>query len=127
PLSVESRAAGPTDAEIGPHGSIVYYHFGPRGDKPPEKVTWYDGGLGPERPAALPAGESLPARGELFVGDKGVMLCGGSGSPPRLLPRSKPEGVPQTLPRSNGHHRDWLDACKGGQPAGSNFEYGARL
>jgi hypothetical protein len=29
--------------------------------------------------------------------------------------------------RSKGHHRDWLDACKGGAPASSNFEYGARL
>jgi hypothetical protein len=29
---------------------------------------------------------------------------------------------PKTLPRSNGHHRDWLDGCKGeGQPS-SNFE-----
>ena len=34
---------------------------------------------------------------------------------------------PETLPRSKGHHRDWLDACKGGVPAGSNFEYGAKL
>jgi len=25
------------------------------------------------------------------------------------------------------HHRDWLDACKGAQPASSNFEYGAQL
>jgi hypothetical protein len=31
------------------------------------------------------------------------------------------------LPRGNGHHRDWLDACKGGPPASSNFEYGAAL
>jgi hypothetical protein len=33
----------------------------------------------------------------------------------------------KTLPRSNGHHRDWLDACKGGKPASANFEYGAAL
>ena len=32
-----------------------------------------------------------------------------------------------TLKRSAGHHRDWIDACKGGSPASSNFEYGARL
>jgi hypothetical protein len=32
-----------------------------------------------------------------------------------------------TIPRSRGHHRDWIDACKGGPPASSNFEYGARL
>ena len=34
---------------------------------------------------------------------------------------------PKTIPRSKGHHRDWLDACKGGPPASSNFEYAARL
>jgi hypothetical protein len=33
----------------------------------------------------------------------------------------------RTLPRSKGHHRDWLDACKGGKPASGNFEYAARL
>ena len=26
-----------------------------------------------------------------------------------------------------GHYRDWLDAIKGGPPAGSNFEVGAHL
>src|SRR5262249_35460504 len=56
PLSVEARPAGPTDAEIGPHGCIAYYHFGPRGEQPPVKLTWYDGGLAPERPEGLPAG-----------------------------------------------------------------------
>ena len=32
-----------------------------------------------------------------------------------------------TIPRSQGHHRDWIDASKGGPPASSNFEYGAHL
>jgi hypothetical protein len=32
-----------------------------------------------------------------------------------------------SLPASKGHHRDWLDACKGGPPASANFEYGAAL
>jgi hypothetical protein len=31
------------------------------------------------------------------------------------------------LLRSKGHHRDWLDACKGGPAASANFEYGAAL
>jgi hypothetical protein len=34
---------------------------------------------------------------------------------------------PKTLPRSKGHHRDWLDAIKGGPPASAHFEYGAML
>ena len=130
PLRVEASPAGPMDAEIGPHGCIAYFHFGPRGERPPVKITWYDGGLGPERPAGLPAKEALPRRGVLFVGDKGTLFCGGAGGKPRLL---APSGAADfqaprpTLARSPGHHREWLDACKGGKPAGSNFEYGARL
>jgi predicted dehydrogenase len=126
PLSVEARPSGPTDADIGPHGCIAYYHFGPRGNQPPMKLTWYDGGLGPE----WPENEKRPSRGVLFCGDKGVLFCGGAGGKPRLLTPSKDEAAKPpspTLPRSKGHHRDWLDACKGGPPAGSNFAYGARL
>jgi predicted dehydrogenase len=127
PLSVEARAAGPKDADIGPHGCVVYYHFGPRGDRPPVKVVWYDGGLGPDRPEQLPESERLPSRGVLFVGDKGSLLCGGAGGRPRLLGKADAAKPAPTLPRSPGHHREWLDACKGGKPAGSNFAYGARL
>lgn len=32
----------------------------------------------------------------------------------------KPE---PTLKRVANHYRNWLDACKGGEAAGSNFEY----
>ncbi|MCI0465122.1 MAG: Gfo/Idh/MocA family oxidoreductase [Gemmataceae bacterium] len=129
PLRVEARPAGPMDADIGPHGCVAYYHFGPRGNQPPVKILWYDGGLAPERPEELPAGEGLPARGVLFVGEKGKLLCGGAGGKPRLLRPSNADGSKSspTLRRSPGHHREWLDACKGGKPAGSNFAYGARL
>jgi predicted dehydrogenase len=130
PLSVEAHPAGPTDAEIGPHGCIAYYHFGPRGEQPPVKLTWYDGGLAPERPEGLPAGAKFPSRGIYFVGERGVLFCGGLGAKPRLLPQARMEDFKPpapSLPRSKGHHRDWLEACKGGKPAGSQFEYGARL
>jgi len=130
PLTVEGRPAGYMDAEIAPYGEICYYHFGPRGDKPAVKVTWYDGGLQPPCPAEMPAGQALPDRGVLMVGDKGLMLCEGAGGLPRLLPYEKMRSYkrpPKTLTRSKGHHRDWLDACKGGPAASANFEYGARL
>jgi hypothetical protein len=83
-------------------------------------------------PCPLELGEksSLPSRGVLFVGDRGVMLVEGAGGPPRLLPYEKTREYPkpaETIPRVTGHHRDWLDACKGGRPASSNFEYGAKL
>lgn len=130
PTSVEARPAGTMNADIAPHGEICYYHFGPRGNQPAVKLTWYGGGLKPPAPKELPRGTPLPDRGVLFVGDHGLMLCGGAGGKPRLLPEEKDKSYQrptQSLPRSKGHHRDWLDACKGGHAAGSNFEYGARL
>ena len=93
-------------------------------------MTWYDGGLQPPCPEELPRGSTLPGRGVLFVGDQGKMLCDGAGGMPRLLPYEKTaeyKKPPERIPRSKGHHRDWLDACKGGTPASANFEYGARL
>jgi predicted dehydrogenase len=130
PTSVEAKPVGKMDADITPHGEICYFNFPARGNKPPVKVTWYDGGLMPPRPEELGPDEALPNRGVLFVGDKGLVLCAGAGGKPRLLPASKMDAykIPApTLPRSKGHHRDWVDAIKGGAPASSNFEYGARL
>jgi predicted dehydrogenase len=129
PVSIEGKPVGKTDADITPHGEICYLNFAARGEKPPVRLTWYDGGLMPARPEELGPDEPLPNRGVLFVGDKGLMLCGVGGKP-RLLPASKMEAYKTpapTLPRSKGHHRDWVAAIKGGPPAGSNFEYGARL
>jgi predicted dehydrogenase len=130
PATVEAKPAGNTNDEIAPHGTICYYRFGPRGDKPPVHLTWYDGGLMPPSPPELSPAASLPDRGVLFRGEKGVMLCEGAGGPPRLLPLEKTRDYkkpPKKIARSNGHHRDWVDACKGGPPASANFLYGARL
>lgn len=129
PTRVESLAVGPTDEEIAPHGCMIFYDFPARGKYPAQRLTWYDGGLRPAAPEAL-GKFPLPRRGVLFVGDKGVIQCDGAGGAPRLFPESlrttvkKPE---QTLKRSNGHHRDWIDACKGGPAASGEFGYGARL
>ena len=43
----------------------------------------------------------------------------------RLLPeaRNKEYGrPPRVLQRSPGHHKEWINACKGGEPAGINFD-----
>jgi len=34
---------------------------------------------------------------------------------------------PQMIPRSPGHHIEWIEACKGGKPAGSNFDHAGPL
>ena len=130
PLSVEAFPAGNMDEEIAPHGMLCYYEFGPRGDKPPVKITWYSGGLRPPCPEEMGPGRRLPDHGVLFIGDKGKLLTEGWGGQQRLLPYEKTAAYkkpPKTLPRSKGHHRDWINACKGGPDASANFQYGARL
>ena len=130
PTSVEMRPAGYTDAEIVPHGEIGYFQFAARGSQPPVRITWYSGGLRPQHPDGLPPEVELPRRGVLFVGDKGLILCGGAGGAPRLFPEQRRQefvAPKPTIARSKGHHRDWLDAIKGGDAASSNFEYGAHL
>ncbi len=119
PTSVEACSSG-VNEETAPLASIVRYDFPARGDMPEMKLTWYDGGLMPPRPAELEEGRRFGgADDNLYVGDKGKMLSH------RLLPesRSKEYGAPsKVLPRSPGHHKEWLIACKGGPPADSNFD-----
>ena len=66
--------------------------------------------------------------GSLFIGDSGTLTTGTYGENTRLLPVEKMkdyEFPPEMLPRSPGHYRDWIRACKGGTPACSNFEVSA--
>jgi len=130
PSSIDARPAGQMNSEISPHGELVAWQFGAQGNRPPVRAHWYDGGMRPPIPEDWPDDETFPSRGCLFVGDKGIMVCPGLGGRPRLLPESRHEAYQppaKTLARSKGHHRDWIDACKGGPQASSHFEYGARL
>jgi len=129
PAHVEA-CGSQVDPVTTPAGGIYRFQFGTRGQQPPVKVVWYDGGLRPERPADLPEEDAMGSNGVLFIGDRGVLMCPGWGGPPTLLPEARMDAYrrpPKTLPRSKGHHRDWLDACKGGPPASASFEYGARI
>jgi predicted dehydrogenase len=66
--------------------------------------------------------------GSLFVGDKGMITTGTYGEWTRLLPVEKMRDYEfplEFLPRSPGHYRDWIQACKGGVPACSNFNVSA--
>jgi predicted dehydrogenase len=132
PESVEVFPAGNNKSrEIAPYGEIGYYHFAARGKQPEFNLTWYSGGLRPTLPDMLPKDFSLSSRGAMFIGDKGIIINnGGTSSPPLIFPeslRSTTNPPVPSIPRSKGHHREWIDAIKGGPAAMSNFEYGARL
>ena len=132
PISVEALQTEFVDSEvIGPNNHVVW-QFGAKGDRGPVTVHWYDGNLRPPRPTELEEGRRVGEGGNgiLIVGDKGTIMGGGWSRSPRLIPEAKMREYgrpPKVLPRSPGHHRNWLDACKGGPKACSDFSYGARL
>ena len=69
-----------------------------------------------------------PPDGSLFIGDKGMITTGTYGEQTRLIPVEKMADYrfpPPLLTRSPGHYRDWIRACKGGDPACSNFNVAA--
>jgi predicted dehydrogenase len=78
-------------------------------------------GRGRGRGAGQPQGSGY---NQIFVGSKGYLGTNGRGEGVGMIPGSR--WAEFTLPapmltRSPGHHRDWIRACKGGEPACSNF------
>jgi len=122
PETIEASSTR-VNKETYPLASMVTYRFPARGDLPPLKLVWYDGNLRPPRPEGLPEGEPMGAGGRLLIGDEGFILG------TKIFPESRRkefEKTPRTIPRSPGHHKEWILACKGqyAQP-GSNFPYWA--
>ncbi|MFB0525492.1 MAG: Gfo/Idh/MocA family protein [Phycisphaerae bacterium] len=117
--------------ETYPVASIVRYKFPGRGSMPPVKLTWSDGRLRPPRPDDMEIKRKFGGEGALLIGENGNIMHGSHGaSEVRIVPESKMKAYKlpaKTLPRSQGHHQDWILACKGGKPASSNFNYGGPL
>jgi predicted dehydrogenase len=110
--------------ETYPLGSIVRYQFPERGEMPPVTLTWYDGGMRPFNLPELEDGIRMGAGGTLYVGDRGKILDD------KILPAAlrKSYNPPKpSIPSSPGHEEEWILACKGGQHAGSDFEWAGPL
>jgi hypothetical protein len=95
------------------------------------KLFWHDGLTAPPKVEGVPEGTLIgdeDINGSLFVGSKGMVTTGCYGEKTRLIPdaRMADYKLPNpVLTRSPGHYRDWLRACKGGEPACSNFNHAA--
>jgi hypothetical protein len=144
PLCVQGASTRVND-ETYPLGSMVSYQFPARPAEPqainchvkglsgtaaggvampPCKLVWYDGGLRPPRPEGLPEGKPMGDNGHLLVGDKGFIL----GNEVYPESRAKEIGeIAKTIVRSDDHYQEWIRACKGGPPAGSNFDWAGPL
>lgn len=126
---VEAKTS-PTNPDSFPEWCILTYHFPAKGNRGPIKMVWYDGGKLPPPPKGFEDGRALGDNGIYFVGTKGTLLAGGWSGTPRLVPETamqtftRPE---KSIPRSVGHRREWVDACRSGKPedAKAGFWYSA--
>jgi hypothetical protein len=121
PTTIEAHGS-PVHAESTPCELAVRYEFPARGDMPPVTLTWNHGA---KNPPPVFAEHDFPGWAwGVFVGDEGMLLVS---YPKHLLwPEAKfadfqpPE---PTIPKSIGHHQEWIRACKTGEPTTCNFDY----
>jgi hypothetical protein len=121
PLTAEAEGL-PAHPETAPTWLICHWEFPARQDMPAVKLHWYHGG---KKPALVTEGKAPKwDNGVLFVGDKGMLLS--DYGKHQLLPEKafadykRPE---KTIPTSVGHHKEWVEACKGGKPTLCHFGY----
>jgi hypothetical protein len=133
------------------NANMVVWEYPARGNLPPLKMFWYDGGMKPHRPEEYDHGLQMPRTGIIFVGEKGKLMTGyGGGNPLRSRPgiadsgptRGLPGGLllpedkfrdfqqpPKTLPRCDreNHYTEWTQACKSGGRTVAPIEFGCQL
>jgi predicted dehydrogenase len=145
PTEIEAESSG-MNKETFPKSSKIRFQFPAREGLKPVRFWWYDGGWKPSNDQAervldyiettkdrdgKPRERKLPGSGCLLIGDKGHLFSPDDyGAQFFLLPQKQFEGFQgpaETIPRSPGHYREWVEACRGGKPAYSNFDIAAYL
>jgi predicted dehydrogenase len=130
PTAVTAEVDTALNNETAPLGCKVTYEFPARGKLPPVRMFWYERRRPDEK---LLHGLKFVASGAVLVGSQGSLYSRAEyGGDLRLLPEQNFQNFKDpnpTLPRVNGrHHREWLDAIRGGRAPMSNFvDYAALL
>ncbi|MDH5805132.1 MAG: Gfo/Idh/MocA family oxidoreductase [Gemmatimonadota bacterium] len=116
-------------AETAPAASRIEYHFPATRNRGPIHVVWRDGNFSPPRPEEIGPQEKWPPEesGQMWIGDDGKLVAGIYGENPTILDKDRHAEITanppeEQYPRVENVHVEWLNACKGGTPAGSNFE-----
>lgn len=122
-----------------PDEPAVEFHFPARGELAPVKLYWQGNGMPPaEVLAPVVAVHKEKDGGVLMVGEKGCIYSShwNTGAMIRLegelrltdvLRHPATRDIPQSLPRSKGHAREWIDACRGEGRPFSEFDIGGKL
>lgn len=133
PTGFDATSEGNTPLS-GPTASTVSYTFAPGEYSGDLVYTWSDGGRMPPDEALSGfdlSNEEIARRFDLvMIGDKGKLLFSRGRTEWLTAPGELLEGfeAPEpTIPRVPNEDAEWLEACKGGPPALSNFDYSGPL
>jgi predicted dehydrogenase len=118
------------------------FDFAERNGLPPVTIWWYDGGRLPDAnvvpKTVIEHFGEMPADGVLLRGENGFTF----GDPHAgasylqltdekklsgILKHAATKNLAETLPRSPGHLKEWVNACAGGPKTFSDFETGGKL
>ena len=128
PLRVEGRSE-----HLFPAKEIIKWVFAPTSDGPGFDAYWYDGGLKPEKPAALGA-HDLPNTGSMFIGTKGVLISHGDYNDGNAVyidgQQVQPSFEPLPTPPARDIQAEFVQAAKGElawDATISNFMYAGKM
>jgi predicted dehydrogenase len=121
----------PVDGRTTPKSMSTSFLFEATGTRPAVKLHWYH----TSKPPKAVLDRIRPLKGykprginTMFVGSKGVLLCGFSKRELLVDGRIvKPPATKKTVPDSPGFHKEWFIACKGGGKATCHFDYSGPL
>ncbi len=124
------RDSGDGNEEMFPSRSVISWDIPARDTMPACRLFWYDGGeYPPPEVGELAEGKSYAPNGSILVGTKGKLVF--YGGEPQFLPEGSMKDFQKPAPLiprcESDHFREWVAACRGGQPAFSNFDHAGPL
>jgi predicted dehydrogenase len=127
PKTIEATGPEP-HPEIAPASMTAIYEYGPRGDLPACRLTWYQG---THKPPLWKENQTVRGfdSGVLFIGEGGKMLVADYNRH-ILMPEADFKDFKRPdpfIPDSPGQQLEWLAAIRNGTPTGSPFDTYAGL
>lgn len=129
PVKVRSEGP-PVDPISTPEWLVVHYDYPARGEQPPVQLTWH-GNRTPAILSGLKKADGQPldwGSGQLFVGDRGMVVSDYGRH--MLLPAESFQDFQRpepSIPKSMGHHAEWIHAIKTGGATTCPFDYSGPL
>lgn len=141
PIRVEAECSE-TNRLSFPRWERIVWQVPARGELPAVRFTWHQG------PGYAPGSRELFEQllrehgasgddikklllyaGAMIIGSQGILVTDSHNVNITLLPKERFAGVatdkPKTVEASQGHYRDWINACRGGPSPWARFEYAA--